>query len=76
MENPITIEGKEYEFEAMSSQSQKMVKFITGIDAQLDTLALNMEQLQICREGCHARLLQNLDIEPEEATPAAYRKLG
>ena len=60
IEDPVIIEGKEYKFADMPAEAQKMIQYITSVDSQLDRLDVQMDQLKICREGCHARLLAAL----------------
>ena len=59
--DPITIQGKEYAFADLPEPAQKMVQYITGIDSQLDKTKVQMDQLEICREGCYARLVAALE---------------
>lgn len=73
MEDPIRIGDKEYKFDDMPPEAQKMVTYITTIDKQLNQMHSQMEILQVSREGCYTRLnnaMENEDATQEKTSPA------
>jgi hypothetical protein len=56
-EDPINIEGKDYKFDDLPPQAQKMIMFIQTVDDSLDNFSTQMQMMQITREGCYSRLI-------------------
>ena len=65
LSEPITIGDKDYKYADLSPEALKWLGYIQFADDQLSAQAASMEKLQILREGCYARLLQNLP--PDDA---------
>jgi hypothetical protein len=57
-EDPINIAGKDYKFDDLPPQAQKMIMFIQTVDNNLNSLDTQMQMMQITRDGCYSRLTQ------------------
>jgi len=64
---PITINGEEHNFEALTEQQQAMVNHIADLDKKLGSLGFNMDQLKVGREAFINMLSTSLD-EPKEVS--------
>ena len=62
---PITIGDKVYKNTDLSPEALNWLRHVQFADDQLNAQAASMERLQILREGCYSRLLQNLP--PDDA---------
>lgn len=67
IENPVIINDKEYKFEDLPPEGQKMVVYLQKIDAQLGQLSSQMELIQMSREVCYSRLNAALEKPDSKA---------
>jgi hypothetical protein len=56
-EDPINIDGKDYKFDDLPPQAQKMITFIQTVDNNLNSIDTQMQMMQITRDGCYSRLI-------------------
>lgn len=60
---PITIDDKEYIYEEMSNEQQLLVNHISDLSRKIDSMAFNLDQLQVGKEAFVARLKSSLEEE-------------
>lgn len=65
-EDPITIDGKEYLYADLSTTAKNMMHHVQNVDEKLNKFSAKMELLQIAREGCYARLLDEVTSHEQE----------
>lgn len=56
----VTISGKDYDFDALSEASQKLVANVTAADARLDQLRAETAMIQLARDVYAKSLLASL----------------
>lgn len=56
----VTISGKDYAFDALSTTAQKLVSSITAADARLEQLHAELSMIQLARDVYAKSLLENL----------------
>ena len=67
MAKTVTISGKEYDFDALSEASQKLVAHVTAADSRLDQLRTEIAMIQLARDVYVKSLLESL---PKGDAPA------
>lgn len=68
MENkktPITIDGKEYQYEDMTAEQQTLVNHLVDLDRKLNSAKFNLDQLQVGRNSFMSMLTESLSKEDD-----------
>lgn len=63
---PISIDGKEYQFEDMTEKQQVLVNHVADLDRKLASARFNVDQLQVGRDAFFSMLKQELEVPKEE----------
>ena len=63
---PVTIDGVEHHFEAMTQQQQMLLNHVADLDRKLDSARFNVDQLQVGRDAFFNMLKSALEAKPEE----------
>jgi len=71
--DPISIDGKDYQFDALSPRAQVLVQHISSVDQQLDGLDRQMDLLKVARHGCYSLLITQVQDNGEQETDPAGR---
>lgn len=66
---PVTIDGKEYQFEDLNKEQQTLVNHVADLDRKLNSAKFNLDQLQVGRNAFFDMLKSSL--KASELTPQA-----
>ena len=62
---PVTIDGKEYQFEDMTQEQQVLVNHVADLDRKLSSARFNVDQLQVGRDAFFNMLKTALEKKEE-----------
>lgn len=62
---PITLDGKEYIFEDMTSEQQALVNHVADLDRKIASTAFNLDQLKVGQQAFIKLLKESLEKQPE-----------
>ena len=60
---PITIDGKEYQFEDLTDEQKAMFNHCLDLDRKIDTMRFNLDQLAVGKEAFITKLKASLEQE-------------
>lgn len=66
---PVTIDGKEYQFEDLTKEQQTLVNHVADLDRKLSSAKFNLDQLQVGRNAFFDMLKSSLkasELTPQE----------
>lgn len=62
---PVTIDGKEYVFEDMTTEQQTLVNHVADLDRKITSTQFNLDQLKVGQQAFIQMLKESLAKEPE-----------
>lgn len=62
---PVTIDGKEYVFEDMTTEQQTLVNHVADLDRKINSTQFNLDQLKVGQQAFIQLLKESLAKEPE-----------
>ena len=62
---PVTIDGKEYVFEDMTTEQQTLVNHVADLDRKITSTQFNLDQLKVGQQAFIQLLKESLEKQPE-----------